>query len=537
MRTSALRERLTAALLDFAWDEWAQLGLLATPRRRSPWVQDPEALVVFTLEVARDDPRLFDEALDWLHLNEQLVSHRRLRSMSVDDDDQQLVQATLAWLASQRRQPHSTGISSEGSDDAVPLFRDLTTPLDEVDEPFAQAGWLRPPATPSGKSRLPDLTQLINLAFRLRHLLGVGARAEVARVLLTTDATWMTAPVVARAAGYNRRNVQEALGSLSSAGVVVMRQVGNEQRYAADRVRWAEFLRPADLERVIHRDWPQLLAVLRRVLRWLRNPGLEELSDYMLASETRSLLEDIEPDLTYAGIRVDFGRRAERSWAALEEVLASAIAALEGAEIPGVWEPRVDRPTAHSEQRRGFNVEITDLEDGVGWRLRAGNGRTIAASPTAFASEAEALDRAQFVIERARDLAYDIYREPGGTFRWRALAPNNELVAVGPSSFSSQFNAARALERLREGQPGRQRTARHVVPNRDGGWDVQAPNGKRASVRTNTQREAIDRAREIISNSGGGELVIHNRDGRIRERDVINAASDPHPPKPPRRIR
>jgi predicted RNase H-like HicB family nuclease len=65
---------------------------------------------------------------------------------------------------------------------------------------------------------------------------------------------------------------------------------------------------------------------------------------------------------------------------------------------------------------------------------------------------------------------------------------------------------------------------RHVVPHADGGWDVKAPHAERASSHHDTQEEAIDRAREIIENAGGGELVTHGMDGRIRESDTVAAA-------------
>lgn len=69
--------------------------------------------------------------------------------------------------------------------------------------------------------------------------------------------------------------------------------------------------------------------------------------------------------------------------------------------------------------------------------------------------------------------------------------------------------------------------ARHVVPNQSGGWDVKAPNAGRASAHTGTQAEAIDRAREIIRNAGGGELNIHGTDGAIRAKDTIPNGNDP----------
>ena len=67
----------------------------------------------------------------------------------------------------------------------------------------------------------------------------------------------------------------------------------------------------------------------------------------------------------------------------------------------------------------------------------------------------------------------------------------------------------------------------HVVP-RDGGWAVKPAGGQRASSVHDTQREAIDRAREISRNQNS-ELFVHGRDGRIRERD--SHGNDPNPPK------
>jgi len=71
---------------------------------------------------------------------------------------------------------------------------------------------------------------------------------------------------------------------------------------------------------------------------------------------------------------------------------------------------------------------------------------------------------------------------------------------------------------------------RHVVPNADGGWDVVAPNSDRSSGHTDTQGGAIDRAREIVENLGGGEVVIHRPNGQIRDSDTVGNGNDPHPP-------
>jgi len=69
-------------------------------------------------------------------------------------------------------------------------------------------------------------------------------------------------------------------------------------------------------------------------------------------------------------------------------------------------------------------------------------------------------------------------------------------------------------------------TNRNVVPNSDGGWDVTGGGG-RASAHTDTQAEAITRAKEIVGNQGGGEVSISGRDGKIRAKDTVAPGNDP----------
>ncbi len=72
---------------------------------------------------------------------------------------------------------------------------------------------------------------------------------------------------------------------------------------------------------------------------------------------------------------------------------------------------------------------------------------------------------------------------------------------------------------------------RDVVPNENGGWDVRKPGASRSSAHEDTQRQAIDRAREIVRNAGGGEVRIHGRNGQIRDSDTIPPGNDPNPPR------
>jgi hypothetical protein len=72
---------------------------------------------------------------------------------------------------------------------------------------------------------------------------------------------------------------------------------------------------------------------------------------------------------------------------------------------------------------------------------------------------------------------------------------------------------------------------RNVTPSGDGNWAVHRPGASRASSVHRTQAQAIERARESLENTGGGELTVHGRDGRIRDSDTIAPGHDPNPPK------
>jgi len=73
---------------------------------------------------------------------------------------------------------------------------------------------------------------------------------------------------------------------------------------------------------------------------------------------------------------------------------------------------------------------------------------------------------------------------------------------------------------------------RRIVQQRaDGQWEVKKPRADRASAITDTQSAAIDRARGILSNDGGGELTIKGTDGRIRDSDTVPPGNDPNPPR------
>lgn len=67
----------------------------------------------------------------------------------------------------------------------------------------------------------------------------------------------------------------------------------------------------------------------------------------------------------------------------------------------------------------------------------------------------------------------------------------------------------------------------HVVPN-NGKWSVKGEGNSKNTVITETQKEAINKAKEIAKNQSS-EVIIHGRNGQIRDKDSFG--NDPNPPK------
>lgn len=67
----------------------------------------------------------------------------------------------------------------------------------------------------------------------------------------------------------------------------------------------------------------------------------------------------------------------------------------------------------------------------------------------------------------------------------------------------------------------------HIVSHKNGWAVTGAGNSKSTSVHS-TQKSAINAGREIARNQKS-ELIIHGRNGQIRDRDSYG--NDPYPPK------
>jgi hypothetical protein len=71
----------------------------------------------------------------------------------------------------------------------------------------------------------------------------------------------------------------------------------------------------------------------------------------------------------------------------------------------------------------------------------------------------------------------------------------------------------------------------HVTQGSDGVWRGTREGAGRASTTGATQQEVEQRSRDILRQSGGGELITHRPNGQIRESDTVPPKRDEFPPR------
>ena len=183
------------------------------------------------------------------------------------------------------------------TEDALPLFlRTDGTPLPDYGEPdptFRRFGFSRGRVELRGLSSRFDPLMPECALLRLRALFGVSARAEIVLYLLTHELGHPSG--IARETGFSQKNVQDAVVDMTASNFVRVAQLeGRKKSYLILEEDRACLLGDRE-QRPRWVTWPPLFRALE--LLWMEMKELETrvMSDLLLASELRRLMDDIRP--------------------------------------------------------------------------------------------------------------------------------------------------------------------------------------------------------------------------------------------------
>lgn len=318
------------ALLAFVWQQWSELGVSGdAPVSRDRWLIDPEALLLFTLQLGRFDPRLFDEVLDWCATSGDWLSIQRLKALSkplpaTETDEKvgtpqgerpssdvltQTLRAVAATLLARSRSgrwrallpPKGIEADDGRGRETIPFFREPTgepLPIFGKEDPhFLAAGLSRSPVTLRGLSMPPPIDAPPFLILRLRALFGLDPRAEVVAYLLTHPIAGTRE--LARATGYAPSTIHTVLIRLSAGRFI---QGGPNSGYEAERHRWGTFLGGSPLPDEDWVDWARVLPALATAVDALDPLTARPESSYLRASRLLRLGEHLRETLTGSGL-------------------------------------------------------------------------------------------------------------------------------------------------------------------------------------------------------------------------------------------
>ncbi|MBW2615970.1 MAG: hypothetical protein JRD02_07325 [Deltaproteobacteria bacterium] len=319
MSQKTFRDLFLENILNFLWRQWSALGVLGEAWTHDPWVLDPEPMLLFTLQMGRYEPRIFDEVMDWLVVNGSWIDIQRLRGILREKDEttKNVTGTVAAFLMKEGNERKWKNLAQfcasqlpESFGNGQPLFREKDGkphPISNNPDPnFLSYGFNRPPLKVRRMTRQVPITSHNTLRFLLRALFGLGSRAECLVYLLTHDGGHPSE--VAKAIGISVRATQDALIELSRSGLVLTRVLGKRKiEYWISHERWWEFLSRAsitEIEKPIWVNWIALFSALSKVWIALSEIDKEGTSDYMRSSKLRDSLELVGNEFAKSGLDI-----------------------------------------------------------------------------------------------------------------------------------------------------------------------------------------------------------------------------------------
>jgi hypothetical protein len=276
-------------------------------------------MLLFTLEIARYEARLFDEVMDWLAVNGRWIDIQRLRGLLRQKDEvaMRLMGAAATFLMKEDDRRKWRNLSQfcrsqicGSADNNDPLFYEKNGKphpiVAEPDQSFLSCGFNRPQLEVRRMTRQVPVTSHQTLRFLLRALFGPGSRAECLVYLLTNDGGHPSE--LAKAVGFSVRGAQDALIELSRSNLILTRAIGKRKiEYWLSQERWWEFLTKgsiADIRKPVWVDWIVLYSSVNKVWTALNEIEKEEISDYMRSSKLRDALEMVGSEFARSGLDI-----------------------------------------------------------------------------------------------------------------------------------------------------------------------------------------------------------------------------------------
>lgn len=266
----SLRSYIREVTLDVIWRQWHGVGGMTSSDRRTNSLVDPEALILMSLALQQEEPRLGDVLGDWITINSDLISVQRIRNLACHFGP-----STRASLASVAR------IAVEDGKDHrwKPLLGNHGS------------GLPRRTAKGSEKKRATRarLLEPAALMLRLRLAFGVGIKADMLAFLLSAEhEVRASISVIAGATDYTVAPVRKAAQNLVEARFVEQ-TTDTRSEYHVNRDAWRELLEVRTLP--AWRGWAIRFGFVNAFFDWVDATEGRPTSSYIYESKGLALMK------------------------------------------------------------------------------------------------------------------------------------------------------------------------------------------------------------------------------------------------------
>ncbi len=270
--------------LDLAKSLWAELGVGSAHSRHGWQAIDLEPLIIFTASLRLTAKPFVASTARWCATNAKCISLPRLRSLAP-----RFSPATRGALSA-----YQTAIAEAGARGPA-----------ESAQAEVSAG------------ELLDLKRPALIQLRLRALFGAGPRAEVLRLMLADPEEKRTAASLAAGACFSKTSVDQALDTLTAAGVTSVQPDGVGSAY--------RLTRPTDLAAAMYGvpiafpDWIAVFTVIDAIKAYADMEGADQKGRLAAA---RAAVSTLQSQLSHLGvtaqvpaIKTDISVTAFEHWA------------------------------------------------------------------------------------------------------------------------------------------------------------------------------------------------------------------------------
>jgi len=304
------RNNYQELLLNFLWRQWSALGVAGYGIGEDKWFVDPEALLIFTSTIARVEPRLFDEVLDWLTKNGNFINIQRLKTILKRESfsGEKVISAIAGVMVEKEKSAKWKRLATQyfSTNNLENLFFQKNgRPMEmfgQLETVFQKYGFHRGKLELRGYSQPVRIVKNTGISFKLRALFGINTRAEIMLYLLTHESAHPRK--IARETYYAQKTVQDILIEMAYSGLIYVRPVGREKHYWLKTNEWLNML-SHNKEKIIWINWPPLFSALEQIWQKLNKEEFYNLDSLTQSSELRIIMQSVREKIETAGFEAN----------------------------------------------------------------------------------------------------------------------------------------------------------------------------------------------------------------------------------------